>query len=1335
MKRFYKSIFSTLFITLFVSSYVIAGSYSYSFSNGSYTTNGGGDWGKILKMTVYINSNNTISVDVGKQSGSFGTSGYMYLQGYSYGESESYNLATSYLKKDTSSIRLVSSTSLDNVTSWWWSSNQLEIYARYESNNGGYAYAGPVVIQRKVVQPAPGTPSSPSLQATGSTSVYISWSSVSYASDYKLYRATSSSGSYQQIYWGEKCTYTDSGYHLSPNTRYYYKVSAGNNSGWSSKSSYKYVTTKKPTPDTPNRPSVDTTGATSNSISWNSVTYADKYRLYRATSSSGSYQQIYYGSNLSYSDSGSHLLPNTRYYYKVSAGNDSGWSGKSSYKYVTTKKPTPVTPNRPSVNTTGPTSNSISWSSVSYADNYKLYRATSSSGSYQQIYYGVNLSYTDSGSHLLSGTRYYYKVSAGNATGWSNQSSYREVTTKNYKPITPGKPSAIANGQTNIAISWNSIRYATLYRLYRSSSSSGSYKQIYYGPDLSYSDSGSHLSPATTYYYKVSAGNETEWSGQSPYCSTTTKRPLPKTPDSPSAQTTGVTSNSILWSSVAYADNYKLFRSTSASGTYKQIYYGPDLTYLDSGSHLSPNTVYYYKLSAGNEMGFSDLSTYCSAKTMIPMPTVNQVSVFPSEIAYGESLSINWSSTDQAWYFFSLYHESNNTPIDTAFFLSDGCIAANANGSKGCLGQQNPSNSMTDSWPIPDSLLPGKYRIQVCVWSSPEQAVCDYSNVFTLANPSQDARLYMTDNKIVMNDLRETDVINRAELATMIYRALGNGYENADYLFEQWAEKEIKTSSYIDIKDASAWYFKPVVYLSNLYFEDTITPFNCISGKNPLFSPEKTISRAWAMKAFLESWNIRALTNDELSALNIDVLFNDVDKTHPAAVYIYKAKQLGLIKGSTLENFDPDSPIIRQDVFLILHRLLDFAANLIKTEINKPQITSQDFTYHATCNTIGQRYEQVISSGIIPPSVQIQIIETLKKDENPNSCYYGLYTSILEVNISGDSSRTFTDPDGNIFSYKPFAAWETSRGSFINLKAEADQPGIPFSRVLFIAPDSCKAFYDLKVFVGDNLGSEVMDDIQLVITDDCQSEIEPVVSMNLQETAQNGESIVIGGTASDAEPSDRAAYGIQSVQLDYSIDNQLTWIPVSSDISVDKDHNWLLQWSLPDLKDSIDIRALARNLQGNTSEIIHKLLIIPNVTIHGFLFSSSGNSVPNVKVELTGNDISLNTYTDSDGRFEFSDELSAGSYALIASLNDMRSSLQVISITSDQSDASYQELFICLKGDVNLDNNVTAQDAVDAFKLSFMMSWSREELCYGDITDDGEITAEDVVQIFWKSFY
>jgi len=75
-----------------------------------------------------------------------------------------------------------------------------------------------------------------------SSEIYLDWDSVSDATSYNIYRATSSSGTYTKVGIVTTTSYTDD--ELSDDTTYYYKVKAVNSSGTSDYSLVVHATTE-----------------------------------------------------------------------------------------------------------------------------------------------------------------------------------------------------------------------------------------------------------------------------------------------------------------------------------------------------------------------------------------------------------------------------------------------------------------------------------------------------------------------------------------------------------------------------------------------------------------------------------------------------------------------------------------------------------------------------------------------------------------------------------------------------------------------------------------------------------------------------------------------------------------------------------------------------------------------------------------------------------------------------------------------------------------------------------------------------------------------------------
>jgi hypothetical protein len=81
----------------------------------------------------------------------------------------------------------------------------------------------------------------------------------------------------------------------------------------------------------------------------------------------------------------------------------------------------------------------------------------------------------------------------------------------------------------------------------------------------------------------------------------------------------------------------------------------------------------------------------------------------------------------------------------------------------------------------------------------------------------------------------------------------------------------------------------------------------------------------------------------------------------------------------------------------------------------------------------------------------------------------------------------------------------------------------------------------------------------------------------------------------------------------------------------------------------------------------------------------------------------------------------------------IRFSASVVAAPSFSSVPALFEVRLFDRGDVNMDGDITAQDAVDCFWLSFAPSWTPQQLFLGDFNQDGDITAQDAVDIFWES--
>ena len=259
-------------------------------------------------------------------------------------------------------------------------------------------------------------------------------------------------------------------------------------------------------------------------VTWDAVSGATSYKLYRATVSGGEYAQI--GDDLPaltlrYLDTG--LSPNTEYFYQLEACNSGGCSGRSAEFSVATRVSPPVL----TVVAQSDSEIEVTWITVQGATVYNIYRSTVSGGMHPKISGDEGLSstltlYTDSG--LSSGTEYYYQMEACNSGGCSRRLPEVSATTH----LSPPVLTVSAQSDSEIDVTWSAVRSATSYKLYRSEGGTTSYSLVPLEISASlsiYMDSG--LSTGTKYYYQMEACNSRdECSRRSLAVSDTTRFPV-----------------------------------------------------------------------------------------------------------------------------------------------------------------------------------------------------------------------------------------------------------------------------------------------------------------------------------------------------------------------------------------------------------------------------------------------------------------------------------------------------------------------------------------------------------------------------------------------------------------------------------------------------------------------------------------------------------------------------------------------------------------------------------------------------------------------------------------
>ena len=420
-------------------------------------------------------------------------------------------------------------------------------------------------VSDEVIEAAPGVPTGVTATLSGSQ-IYISWNSVSNATSYKVYRSSSTNGTYSQIGSTTSTYFYDS----SPLTGYnYYKIKAVNSSGESDYSTYDYAYYSGGTtvPDAPTGLTVALSGSQIY-VSWNSVSNATSYKVYRSSSASGYYTLISSPTFTYYFDDS----PMTGYnYYKIKAVNSAGESDYSTYDYTyysggTTVPDAPTGVTATNVGTSSSPQIEISWYPVSDATSYKVYRSSSASGTYSLL---GSTSYTYKyDNNPLSGHNY-YKVKAVNAAGESSYSSYAHYNNTGGGGSTtyaPCPPTISVSGTSSQTVSWTPVINSgcgtpTSYEVYhRDPCNGGTYELMTTTTSTSYHVSSSNVHPGINRYIVKAINSSGSVSNYAASSSVSLSAPSSFTVQKLSGGYLKFT-----WSAVSKATGYQIFVSDSPS--------------------------------------------------------------------------------------------------------------------------------------------------------------------------------------------------------------------------------------------------------------------------------------------------------------------------------------------------------------------------------------------------------------------------------------------------------------------------------------------------------------------------------------------------------------------------------------------------------------------------------------------------------------------------------------------------------------------------------------------------------------------------------------------------
>ena len=501
------------------------------------------------------------------------------------------------------------------------------IYRIIAANTTGVSSASDTVTATTLIPP-PSTPISLKATTQSSTSIKLSWQSVTGAETYRVeYSLTGNAGSWQVMTLDSATSTGGTASELEAGTKYHFRVCAVNSSG---ESAFSFLASATTMLDTPGAIHAVAENHNTVRLQWTAIPTAISYTIERSMNGTTWTKVTTVKGTTEYTHKS--LSAATTYYYRISATSAVGTTAPGEAVAVSTKL---TAPGSPTVKTAGSTSIDVSWKAVKGATGYVIQRSVNGT---EWLEAGVvtgspaKPSFTDTG--LEANTQYHYRVLAAGADDaiLSAPSPFKSSTTAPEQP-----PNAVITSTTDktVLLTWNSVEGATSYKVERLNNG----RWVKAGTFKTNTGTVKSLKAGTEYTFRIVSISK---AGSSTPSEEITAQTRMTTPGTPTVKTIDSHSVSIAWKMIKGATGYLVQRSLDGTnwGNVVLLNENPKKpSFIDTD--LDANTTYVYRVIAlgESESQQSVASKTRAAKTAPASPANVQVTMVSDK-----TTTINWDA-------------------------------------------------------------------------------------------------------------------------------------------------------------------------------------------------------------------------------------------------------------------------------------------------------------------------------------------------------------------------------------------------------------------------------------------------------------------------------------------------------------------------------------------------------------------------------------------------------------------------------------------------------------------------------------------------------------------
>ncbi|HZG59690.1 MAG TPA: hypothetical protein VEY68_04280 [Anoxybacillus sp.] len=446
----------------------------------------------------------------------------------------------------------------------------------------------------------------PTMQAPGNLTykiqngndVVLTWSSVQYATSYKVYELVDG----QEVLKSTVSSLTATIAKVPAGEHTYIVRSVSTRFGESPEGSKVSVNVSEYTMQAPENLTYSIANGNDITLKWSSVTYATAYKVYQIIDGQAILKKTVTGTSVAFTN-----MPEGDYKYEVRSYSDRfGESSEGSQVSLAIVFPTMQAPSNLTYTVTNGNDITLKWNAVTYATSYKIYQIIDGERVLKSTVSGTSVTFTN-----MPEGDYKYEVHSY-STRFGESAEGSEVSFNLAFPImqAPANPTYTITNGNDITLRWDASSYATAYKVY----------QIIDGkPVLQKTVTSAYVTftnmPEGDYTYEIHSYSNRF--GESPEGSTLTFKltwPVVQPP-----QLTGTIFNvnniTLSWKAVSWANEYRVYQITGESR--KLIYKGTALSYkvynLTEDTHSFEVTAYSVRF------GESEPSNRITEKIVYPI--------------------------------------------------------------------------------------------------------------------------------------------------------------------------------------------------------------------------------------------------------------------------------------------------------------------------------------------------------------------------------------------------------------------------------------------------------------------------------------------------------------------------------------------------------------------------------------------------------------------------------------------------------------------------------------------------------------------------------------------